>query len=47
MYLTGTGFLANTLTNLVIIMIILALALILYLFLLIGRKRLSYSRVHQ
>ncbi len=47
MYLTGTGFLANTITNWIIILVVMALALILYVLLWIGQKRLSYSRVHQ
>lgn len=47
MYLTGTGFLSNTLTNWVIIAVILGLAGILWAALWIARKRLSYSRVHQ
>lgn len=46
MYLTGTGFLTNTLTNWVVIVIVLFISLILFLLLLIMKKRLNYSKVH-
>lgn len=46
MYLTGTGFLTNTLTNWILILAILAFSLLLYLLLVFLRKRLAYSKVH-
>lgn len=46
MYLTGTGFLTNTLTNWILLLAILAFSLLLYLLLVFLRKRLAYSKVH-
>ena len=45
MYLTGVGFLSNTLTNLLLIAAIVGISLIFYLILIIQRKRMNYSRV--
>jgi hypothetical protein len=47
MYLTGVGFLSNTITNWIIIGAILGFSAILFFILWIGRKNLHYSRVHQ
>lgn len=46
MYLTGTGFLTNTLTNWLLFFIVLAVSLLLYVVLVCLRKRLAYSKVH-
>jgi hypothetical protein len=45
MYLTGVGFLSNTLTNLLLIGAVLSLSLLVYLIFALARKRLSYSKV--
>lgn len=47
LYLTGTGFLSNTMTNLVLIAVLLFLSLILLAVYLIWKRRMSYSRVHE
>ncbi len=47
MYLTGVGFLSNTITNWAIIGVFLGFSAILLLILWIGKKKLHYSRVHQ
>ena len=45
MYLTGTGLLANTLTNWLLIGLFLGLSLVLYLMLVCLRKKMAYSKV--
>jgi len=45
MYLTGVGFLSNTLTNLLLIVIVLGVSALIYLIFAIIRKRLNYSKV--
>ena len=47
LYLTGTGFLTNTLTNLVIIMILLSLSLSVFLVYIFLKRKWSYSKVHE
>lgn len=45
MYLTGVGFLSNTLTNLVVVAVVLGVSLLVYLVFAVVRKRLNYSKV--
>lgn len=46
MYLTGTGFLSNTITNWLIVIVGLVVSLVLYITWVCLRKGMSYSRVH-
>jgi len=47
LYLTGTGFLANTMTNLLLIVVLLLVSLILLVVYLIWKRKMNYSRVHE
>jgi hypothetical protein len=46
MYLTGTGFIANTLSNWILFFSLLLVSLLGYLVLIVLRRRMGYSRVH-
>ena len=45
MYLTGTGFLANTLTNLILIASVLGISLIVFGIFKLVKSRMGYSKV--
>lgn len=46
MYLTGTGFLANTLLNWILFFTVLAISLLLYATLVCLRRKMGYSKIH-